>query len=285
MIGKTDMDSLITGHSLKSIRSLAKKSLLALPAPILVLYLWHLGVAHQWVLPLGIKMGYLSSPGEVLRRLIDLVAGGIINDTFSGTLVLHLWASTQRALFGFALATIIGVPLGIIMGRIALAYDMLDPMLNLLRPIPVTAWVPLALLIIGFGDKATILLVFIACIFPILINTISGVKQVPERLIEASSMLGTPKIQQLYKVVFPAALQSIISGLRLALGQAWVILVVAEQVGISIGLGSLITQARDMSKTDLVIATMVIIGLVGFIADKLLLLIMKIVTRNRPTLT
>jgi NitT/TauT family transport system permease protein len=111
------------------------------------------------------------------------------------------------------------------------------------------------------------------------------VKQVPERLIEASSMLGTPKFQQLYKVVFPAALQSIISGLRLALGQAWVILVVAEQVGISIGLGSLITQARDMSKTDLVIATMLIIGLVGFLADRVLLLLMKVVTRNRPTLT
>ncbi|MCI1218755.1 ABC transporter permease [Bifidobacterium crudilactis] len=273
------------GAPLKAAGHVLRQVLLALPIPLLILYLWHLGVAQKWELPMGIKMAYLSSPGEVVKRIYDLAFGGIFDDTFSHTLILHLWASTQRALSGFLIATVIAVPLGIIMGRVALANDMLDPLLNLLRPIPVTAWVPLALLIIGFGDKATIFLVFIACFFPILINTIAGVKQVPERLIEASSMLGTPKFQQLYKVVFPAALQSIISGLRLALGQAWVILVVAEQVGISIGLGSLITQARDMSKTDLVIATMLIIGLVGFLADRVLLLLMKVVTRNRPTLT
>lgn len=268
-----------------TVRAIIRKTLLALPALLLVLWVWHMGVKHQWVLPMGIKMGYLATPGQVLRRIVDLASGGIINDTFSGTLILHFWASAQRALFGFAIATVVGVPLGIILGRISLAYDMLDPLLNLLRPIPVTAWVPLALLIIGFGDKATMFLVFISCIFPILINTISGVKQVPERLIEAASMLGTPKTQQLYKVVFPAALQSITSGLRLALGQAWMILVVAEQVGISIGLGSLITQARDMSKTDLVIATMIIIGLVGFLADRILVLLMRILTQGRPTLS
>ncbi len=263
----------------------AGKIILALLVPIAFLCFWHVGVARQWELPFGIKMSYLSSPAEVARRMVDLFAGNIIDDTFSGTVLTHLWASAQRALSGFAFAAVIGIPLGIIMGRSKTINAMLDPILNVVRPIPVTAWVPLALLIIGFGDKATIFLVFIACIFPILINTVSGVRQVPERLMEASAMLGTPKVQQLYKVVLPASMHSIISGLRLALGQAWVILVVAEQVGISIGLGSLITQARDMSKTDLVIATMIIIGLVGFLADRALLLLMKIATKNRPTLT
>ncbi|MGW8482775.1 ABC transporter permease [Microbacterium sp. NPDC055903] len=255
---------------------------IALPVPILILIGWHLGVQNAWTLPFDIKMTFLPTPGEVALRGVDFAVGGIYDDSFSGTLWGHLGASTLRVLQGFGLAVAVAVPLGVLMGRSRLLFRMLEPTINLVRPIPVTAWAPLTLLIIGFGDRSTVFLVFIAAVFPILLNTISGVHQVPGRLLEAAAMLGTPRLQSLYKVVIPAAAPQIISGMRIAMGLAWVILVVGETVGISTGLGALITQAREQSRTDLIIVGMVVIGLAGFVADRLLTLIFAIAFGRRP---
>lgn len=255
---------------------------IALPVPILLLIGWHLGVQNAWTLPFDIKMTFLPTPGEVAVRGVDFAVGGIYDDSFSGALWGHLGASTLRVLQGFGLAVAVAVPLGVLMGRSKLLFRMLEPTINLVRPIPVTAWAPLTLLIIGFGDRSTVFLVFIAAVFPILLNTISGVHQVPGRLLEAAAMLGTPRLQSLYKVVIPAAAPQIISGMRIAMGLSWVILVVGETVGISTGLGALITQAREQSRTDLIIVGMVVIGLAGFIADRLLTLIFAIAFGRRP---
>lgn len=258
--------------------------LIALPAPVAILVFWHLGVAGGWTLPFGIQMAFLPTPAEVGLRLVDFAAGGIYDDSYSRTLWAHLLASTLRVLQGFGLAVLIGVPVGVLMGRSRLLFRMLEPTINLIRPIPVTAWAPLALLIIGFGDRSTIFLVFIAAVFPILLNTVSGVHQVPGRLFEAASMLGTPPVQTLYKIVLPAAAPSIIGGMRIAMGLAWVILVVGETVGINTGLGALITQAREQSRTDLIVVGMIVIGLAGFIADRLLMLVFRLAFGRRPIL-
>ncbi len=256
----------------------------ALPVPLLLGLLWDRGVDGAWTLPFGIQMQFLPKPYEVARRLADLAFGGIIGDTYSGTLWLHLYASTLRVLQGFLFAAAVAIPLGIVMGRSRLVYRMLEPTINLIRPIPVTAWAPLSLLIIGFGDRSTIFLVFLAAVFSILLNTIAGVRAVPERLLEAAAMLGTRPAHTLYKVVLPAAVPSIVAGLRIALGLSWVILVVGETVGIRIGLGALITQAREQSRTDLIIAVMIVIGLAGFVADRLLMLLVKLIAGRRPLL-
>uniref|UniRef100_UPI002028C2B5 ABC transporter permease n=1 Tax=Actinotalea sp. C106 TaxID=2908644 RepID=UPI002028C2B5 len=271
--------------SAASWRGSASTLALALPVPILGILLWHVGVQQGWTLPFGIQMAFLPTPAAVLTRMIDISVGGQIDDAFSGTLIEHLTASTGRVLTGFGLAAATAIPLGVLMGRFTVVFRLLDPVINLVRPIPVTAWAPLALLIIGFGDRSTIFLVFLAAFFPILLNTIAGVRRVPVRLLEAAAMLGTKQAQVLYKVVLPSAMHSIVGGLRIALGLAWVILVVGETVGISTGLGSMITQARDMSKTDLIVAGMVVIGLAGFLADRLLVLLVKVATRGRPTLS
>ncbi|WP_448712777.1 ABC transporter permease [Microbacterium profundi] len=255
---------------------------IALPVPILILIGWHLGVQYGWTLPFDIKMAFLPTPAEVAVRGADFAVGGILDDSFSGTLWTHLGASTVRVLQGFGLAVLVAVPLGVLMGRSRLLFRLLEPTVNLIRPIPVTAWAPLTLLIIGFGDRSTVFLVFIAAVFPILLNTISGVHQVPGRLLEAAAMLGTPRYQSLYKVVLPAAAPQIISGMRIAMGLSWVILVVGETVGISTGLGALITQAREQSRTDLIIVGMIVIGLAGFIADRLLSLVFTIAFGRRP---
>ncbi|WOF23228.1 ABC transporter permease [Microbacterium betulae] len=258
---------------------------IALPVPALVLVGWHLGAVNGWVLPFDIKMTFLPTPGEVGLRLIDFAFGGIYDDSYSATLWGHLGASAMRVLQGFLLAVAVGVPLGVLMGRSSRLFRMLEPTVNLIRPIPVTAWAPLTLLIIGFGDRSTVFLVFLAAVFPVLLNTISGVRQVPVRLFEAAAMLGTPRLQALVKVVLPAAAPQIISGMRIAMGLAWVILVVGETVGISTGLGALITQAREQSRTDLIIVGMIVIGLAGFIADRLLSLVFAVAFGRRPIQT
>lgn len=257
----------------------------ALPVPILLALLWHVAVVNAWHLPFDIKMEFVPTPREVVDRLRDLFVGGVFDDAFSGTIWQHLRASTKRVVTGFALAAVVAVPFGIIMGRSERLFKLFDPTINLIRPVPVTAWAPLSLLIIGFGDRSTVFLVYLAAFFPILLNTIAGVKQVPPRLIEAAAMLGTPKRAVMYRVVLPASMRSIVSGLRIALGLSWVILVVGETVGIRVGVGSLITQARDTSKTDLIVAGMVVIGCAGFLADRALIVLVRLGTKNRPTLS
>ncbi|MFD8229099.1 ABC transporter permease [Streptomyces massasporeus] len=259
--------------------------LIGLPLPVVIVALWHVGVKLEWHLPFGIQMGYLPLPWDVARRIVDLSAGGVYDDTFSGTLPEHLWTSLKRVVSGFGLALVLAVPLGVVAGRFTTAYKIVDPTINIVRPIPVTAWAPLALVIIGFGDRATIFLIFIAAYFPILINTVSAVKQVPPRLGEAAAMLGTSRRMALMKVSIPAAAPGILAGVRIGLGLAWVVLVVGETVGISTGLGAMITQARDQSKTDLVVAGMLVIGLAGFLTDRLLVGALKLALRGRPLFT
>lgn len=271
--------------TLRRVAAKGRGALLALPAPILLVLLWHIAVVNGWHLPFDIQMEFVPTPRQVVDRLRDLFVGGVFEDAFSGTIWEHAWASTKRVTTGFTLAVLVAVPFGIIMGRSERLFKFLDPTINLVRPIPVTAWAPLSLLIIGFGDRSTVFLVYLAAFFPILLNTITGVKQVSPRLIEAAAMLGTPRRAILYRVVLPASMRSIISGLRIALGLSWVILVVGETVGIRVGLGSMITQARDMSKTDLIVAGMVIIGVAGFLADRALTVLVRLATKNRPTLS
>ncbi|CAM2809465.1 ABC transporter permease [Prescottella defluvii] len=269
------------------IAALKKKAavLYGFPALILLAGFWSVGVRFGWTLPLGIQMQYLPPPGEVAGRMWDVAVGGVHDDAYSGSLWRHLAASTLRVLNGFLLAAALAIPLGVLMGRFGPVRRALETTVNLVRPIPVTAWAPLTLLIIGYGDRSTIFLIFVAAFFPILLNTTVGVAQVPPRLLEAAAMLGTPKAKTLYKIVIPSAMQSITSGLRIALGLSWVVLVVGETVGISTGLGALITQARDMSRTDLIIAGMVFIGLAGFATDRLMGGLLRVATRGRPGLS
>ncbi|MBF6209891.1 ABC transporter permease [Nocardia puris] len=252
--------------------------------PIVLVCLWALAVRGQWQLPLGVDMRFVPSPWAVLERLWDLAVGSGAEAT-SGSLWRHTAASTLRVANGFLIAAALAIPLGLLMGRIKAVNSLFDSTVSLLRPVPVTAWAPLALLLIGFGDRSTIFLIVIAAFFPILLNTIAGAATVSPRLLEAAAMLGTPTWKSFFTVVLPSAMHSITAGLRVGLGLSWVVLVVGETVGIRTGLGALITQARDMSRTDIIIAGMVVIGLAGLLSDRLLTLGLRLLTRGRPTLT
>lgn len=225
----------------------------------------------------------IPSPYEVGEYMVDFAWGGIWDDAFSGTLHIHLLASMSRVFGGFALAALAAVPLGILIGRNDTLRALLDPFLQLMRPIPVTAWLPLSMILFGLGARSAFFLVFLGSFYPILLNTVFGVRGVEKRLFEAASMLGCTPSAQFLKVVLPAALPSIFTGLRLGLGLAWFVIVVGEMTGVPQGLGAVIMDGRTLSRTELVICGMIVIGIAGFISDRLVVALMNRLLRWSPS--
>ncbi len=249
--------------------------LLALAVPALGLAAWHLATSNR---------GYslIPPPWTVAVQWWDLAVGGVWNDAYSAMLMTHTLASLGRVFGGFALAAAVAVPLGMLIGRIPLIRNLFDPLLQLLRPIPVTAWLPLALILFGIGPKSAFFLVFLGAFYPILMNTVFGVRNVEERLFEAAAMLGVSSQAVFWKVVLPASLPSIFTGLRLGLGIAWVVIVIGEMTGVQTGLGAIIMEARQMSRTEVVLCGMVTIGILGFLSDQVVQLLGRWLLRWSP---
>jgi len=248
---------------------------LAAAFPIALVVAW-----HYLVVMTGTKL--VPTPYQVGVMMWDFAFGGIHNDAFSGTILTHLLASMQRVYGGFALAIVIGIPLGLLIGKVKIIRQMLDPTLSLLRPIPVTAWLPLSMIFFGLGPRSAVFLVFLGAFYPILLNTIFGVRSVDPRLFEAASMLGCDGSRMFRQVVLPAAMPGIFNGLRLAHGFSWILIVVGEMTGVPTGLGSVIMDGRTLSRTDLVITGMIIIGIAGFLTDRIIVSINNWVLRWSP---
>lgn len=278
-ISRPPLTSLPAGQGAQSARASWRERLrdplLAIIFPIVVLLFWHLA-------SYGRQYSLIPPPSDVARSLYDLAFGGIYDDAYSRTLHVHLLASLSRVYGGFAIAALLAVPLGLLIGRISIVRRLLDPTLQVLRPIPVTAWLPLSMIIFGLGPRSAFFLVCLGAFYPILINTIFGVRSVDPRLFEAASMLGCQGTAQFYRVVLPASLPAIFTGLRLGLGFAWVVIVVGEMTGVPTGLGAIIMEARQLSRTEIVICGMVVIGVAGFISDRLVVLLGKRLLRWSP---
>src|SRR5262245_38542213 len=253
-----------------------KPVLLAVAFPLLLLAIWHFATA-------GRPASLIPPPYDVWQELEDLAVGGVNDDAYSRTLLTHLLASISRVYGGFALALAVALPLGLLIGRVPLVRQLIDPTIQILRPVPVTAWLPLAMIIFGLGPRSAFFLVFLGAFYPILVNTIFGVRAVEPRLFEAASMLGCTGAAQFFRVVLPAALPSIFTGMRLGLGFAWVVIVVGEMTGVQTGLGAIIMEARQLSRTEIVICGMIVIGMRGFITDRLVLLLGRRLLRWSPS--
>jgi NitT/TauT family transport system permease protein len=238
----------------------------AMIVPAALLAFWHIATTNRWT-------RLIPTPAETAEYMVDFAIGGIYDDAFSATLLTHLTASMSRVYGGFALAALAALPLGILIGRVPFARMTLDPFFQLMRPIPVTAWLPLSMILFGLGSRSAFALVFLGAFYPILLNTIFGVKNVDPKLFEAASMLGCRGKAQFYRVVLPAALPSIFTGLRLGLGLAWFVIVVGEMTGVPKGLGAIIMDGRTLSRTELVICGMIVIGVAGYISDRIILAI------------
>jgi NitT/TauT family transport system permease protein len=231
--------------------------------PLLLIFLWDRAVALT-----GTRL--VPSPHDVAVMMCDFSFGGIYDDAFSATILTHVWKSMQRVYGGFLLAAAIAIPLGLLIGRVKLLRQLLDPTISLLRPIPVTAWLPLSMIFFGLGPNAAIFLVFLGAFYPILLNTVFGVRSVDPRLFEAAAMLGCTGSAMFRQIMLPAALPAIFNGLRIAHGFAWILIVVGEMTGVPTGLGSVIMDGRTLSRTDLVITGMIVIGVCGFVTDRII---------------
>ncbi len=231
--------------------------------------LWWLAVASGLANPV-----LMPPPDAVLRAIVELAV--------EGTLLVHIGVSLARALGGFLVAAAIGVPLGILLGRSARAYAIIDPWIELARPVPPIAVLPLVVLWFGIGEESKLVVVFYGALFPSLVNTIHGVRSVDNTLIRAARALGASERQIFCLVVLPAAVPSVVTGLRLGAGMAIFVLVAAELLGSTSGLGWLIMDSREHFFTDRIMVGIVALGVVGYLINRGLLGLEHRLVRWRP---
>jgi NitT/TauT family transport system permease protein len=222
-------------------------------ASALFLALWHFSVI--WT-----GTDVFPSPGHVVQGVLELARKNILWSDIGNSL--------RRAAIAFGAAAALGIPMGLTFGWYPAANQVVNPVMQLLRPISPIAWIPVAIIFFGAGDHAAIFLIFLGAFFPIVVACVNGVSNVPSTFRRAGRNFGLSPAQLLARVVFPAALPQIIVGLRLALGIAWLVLVAAEMVAVDSGLGYLVIDARNSGKRyDLVVAAMVMIGVIGLALD------------------
>ena len=222
-------------------------------AASVLLLLWQGSV--KWT---GTKI--FPSPLDVERGLAELVRKGLLW-RFVGD-------SMRRVGSGYLAAVVAGIPSGLVLGWYPAAAFIVNPVIQMVRPISPIAWIPLAIIWFGVGDAAAIYLIFLASLFPIMVASMSGVRNVPSIYRRPGRNFGLSPAQLIAKVVFPAALPQIIVGLRIALGIAWLVLVAAEMIAVDSGLGYLVIDSRNSGKRyDLVVAAMLLIGVTGLLLD------------------
>lgn len=231
--------------------------------PVLILAGWE-AFSRSGALPAAL----LPAPSTVLWAWADWVFGIDGNtQTYSGNWLFDMLASLSRVLAGFAIATVLAVSVGVAIGWSRTVEVIIEPTLQTLRPIPPVSWIPLAIIWFGIANKPAIFLVFLGAFFPILLNTIHGVKTCDRNLIRAGAMVGGGNRQLLRFIVLPAALPSIFAGLRIGIGSAWMLTVTAEMVAVKSGVGYVLWDSYYFLRYDIVIAAMVSIGLLGFLSD------------------
>ena len=198
----------------------------------------------------------LPSPSTLFWAAGDLLR--------SGALLRHVSASIERVLVGFALAALIGLTLGVVLGWFRTLSDFVKPLVEALRPIPPIAWTPLAILWFGVGNAPSYFLVFIGAVFPVFVSTYSAVRNIERTQINAALCLGATPSMLIWDVLIPGALPVIFPGLRIALGVGWMCVVAAELIAAQSGLGYMIQQSRLLLQTQFVLTGMIVIGIIGF---------------------
>jgi NitT/TauT family transport system permease protein len=236
----------------------SKLEAVLLPCAVGVLFVlgWHLAV--RWT-----GSDIFPTPGEVVTGTVELARKGV--------LLKYIVASLFRVSAGYLLAVVIGIPAGLLMGWFGRARMAFNPALQVLRPISPIAWIPVAILWFGVSDLAPIFLIFLASLFPIVTSAMAAVQNIQLNYIRAARNFGITGLDLFRQVIFPASLPQILTGLRLALGVAWLVVVAAEMIAVNSGLGYLIIDARNAGKRyDLVVAGMGMIGLIGLGLDWLI---------------
>jgi len=217
-------------------------------------------LAAWWIIVVETESAIFPTPLQVVTGAWELVQDGTLFD--------HIGASLFRVAAGFLLAVCFAIPLGLWMGWVHGAYSTLNPLFQMLRPISPIAWIPLAILWFGVGDLSPIFLIFLSSVFPMIVQTVSGVHTIERRYLWAAANFGVSRYTLFRRVVVPAVLPQVIVGMRIGLGVAWLVVVAAEMISLRSGLGYMIMDSRNAgNRYDLVIAGMIIIGVIGLMLD------------------
>jgi len=238
-------------------------------SPVALLAVWQACVQIGFV-----RRHVLPAPTDVAFVWFDLITGATdAAARYSGTWFDHAAASIWRVFAGFAWGVALGTLAGLLIGLSRFIERVFDPTIQVVRNIPVTAWVPLSLVFFGIGNAPAVFLIGLGTFFPAAVNTTHGVRQVNATLTKAARMMGANERELLVRVILPAALPSIMTGMRLSMGIAWVLVVVAEILAVRSGLGYLLNDAYLFYRNDVVIAAMLSIGMLGFISDRIVVLV------------
>ncbi|HUB80941.1 MAG TPA: ABC transporter permease [Bryobacteraceae bacterium] len=219
-----------------------------------LLVLWQIATARS-------STHLLPGPWETAGGIADLVRHGL--------LLKYVTASLFRVTWGFVLAAALAIPLGLFIGWHRRAEMAFNPLIQFFRPISPLAWIPIAILWFGVGDLSAIFLIFLSCFFPLMVTAINAVQRIPAVYVNAGRNFGLSEGGVVWRVLYPAVLPQLITGLRITLGVAWIVVVAAEMIAVNSGLGFLIVDARNAgNRYDLVVAGMVIIGVIGLLLDQ-----------------
>ncbi len=225
-----------------------------------------------WLVPIALIIiwQFLVQTGIVSTRVLPaptaVVAAGI-RLAASGELLRHVVISSGRAFIGFLIGGVIGLGLGLLNGLFPIAEKSLDTSIQMIRNIPHLALIPLVILWFGIGDEARLFLVALGVFFPVYINTFHGIRSVEPGLIEMGKVYGLNSQEQLWQIVLPGALSSILVGIRFALGIMWITLIVAETIAADSGIGYMAMNAREFMQTDVVVLSIILYALLGKLAD------------------
>lgn len=223
-------------------------------SPVLLLLLWELG-SRTGLIP----ERTLAAPSAVLGTLVEMVV--------SGELPSNLLVSFARVAVGLVIGVGLGTTLGLIAGLSRGGEIAVDPLMQIKRTIPVLALTPLFIVWFGIGETPKVALIAFATIFPVYLNLYSGIRGVDLRLLDAAKSFGLSRWDQIWHVILPSALPSLLVGLRYALSMSILVLVVAEQINASAGLGYLINNARDFMRTDIIVVCLMVYAILGLGAD------------------
>ncbi|HCB0530671.1 TPA: taurine ABC transporter permease TauC [Klebsiella variicola subsp. variicola] len=238
---------------------LSRQLTLSVATLAVLLAVWWAVAALQLISPL-----FLPPPGQVLQKLITIVGPQGFMDA---TLWQHLAASLTRIVIALLAAVLIGVPVGIAMGLNSTVRGILDPLIELYRPVPPLAYLPLMVIWFGIGETSKILLIYLAIFAPVAMSALAGVKSAQQVRIRAARSLGASRAQVLWLVILPGALPEILTGLRIGLGVGWSTLVAAELIAATRGLGFMVQSAGEFLATDVVLAGIAVIAIIAFLLE------------------
>jgi sulfonate transport system permease protein len=231
-----------------------KRIALALALPLALFVAWGFATSAG-----GVKAYQLASPADVARELAALAS--------SGLLWTNVGASVERVALGFATALVLALALGTAVGLSRRTETIVDPTLQALRAVPSLAWVPLLLLWLGIGETAKITLIAIGAFFPIYVNLVAGIRGVDRKLVEVARVLGVRGFELARRVIVPAALPALLVGARVGLTQAWLFLVAAELLASTRGLGFMLTEGQQISRTDEILTAILLLALCGKLSE------------------